>query len=899
MGNRVINKAEPFRFVYQTSMYSDECIPCTAEVFDRFVDSPETAWKISTRQAVEKALNERGPLDIFVQDPNFKSFCEREEKKVGTGKRFKKLTEEERLQLWATSLKQSLPCFIFGAGEFDKLMKPNWEGRMRPVSRRLLSGIHLSGLFMFDADHLVVDPREVFIRTQVEGFPWKVLLAHKTSSGQGLRLVIEARPEVGNWADCQIEVARDLGLLGMKGSTGKPVVDNSCIDASRISYCPRREDIYFIDYDGLFNPSETDKNTFEEKFGEAYRNGQTAPTNPNHSFDSDEVSQPVRQVAPTKSEKHAPPSAAMPELYGHPVSDFIQALLPNGAPVNSRHKEALKLANDLIILLDGNKEQARMVLLSQSWVQTVVSERGQAEIDRIMEAAQKHFQKREEENLYSPQPSKRMQKAIEKVTKKNYRVLQADIAKKTEGVARADEDILKYVNNLGREIKKMFRYYPLLPLLCHGLKPKHFIAALFAGGAYGMTLLTRCWYLFYGAPGRKCRMNCIMELIGPPGSGKGFLVDLYRIMMEPIKKADEKQITALNKWKEEQITKGANKDKSACPRGVLRCLPAESSAAAIRDAMVNAKEVIDGEEWPLHVFLFDPELDNSIRQMKKSYMDIATLYLKAFHNEPHGSMLKTTSSTVGEYDVHMNAVYSGTEFAFNKQVNKDNYSTGLYGRLSVVPQGYTNYEMMDNRKYTNKDKQRDDMLKEWSYKLDKAKGEIPVQMLSDKLYEWTANRMEDAKEDDSKVDEDLLKRCAWHGINYAIPFIVSRHWNEMTEDNGYWKPGAGFKIDKTDWKLCQLIVNAQFVFQHYFVGAIAEKYHEEKAVIEASNHRLQPRTKEAYLKLPDIFVMEDVMKCYGYTSIGGGCSRLKRLVDDNLAEKIRQGENKGKYRKLA
>lgn len=120
--------------------------------------------------------------------------------------------------------------------------------------RRKLEGIEaLSGLFMFDGDHLTIDPREVYERTLVDGFPWQVRLAHKTSSGYGIRLVCEARPELGNIADNQICLARDLGLMGVKGSTGKPVVDDSCIDATRISYCPRREDIYFIDNEHLFN----------------------------------------------------------------------------------------------------------------------------------------------------------------------------------------------------------------------------------------------------------------------------------------------------------------------------------------------------------------------------------------------------------------------------------------------------------------------------------------------------------------------------------------------------------------------------------------------------------------------------------------------------------------------
>ena len=206
---------------------------------------------------------------------------------------------------------------------------------------------------------------------------------------------------------------------------------------------------------------------------------------------------------------------------------------------------------------------------------------------------------------------------------------------------------------------------------------------------------------------------------------------------------------------------------------------------------------------------------------------------------------------------------------------------------------------MENRPYTEQYTQRDTELKEWAYKLDSTKGEIPVKMLSDKLYQWTYNRMQDAQEDDSQIDEDLLKRCAWHGINYAIPFIVSRHWDQMTPDNRRWKPGAGFKLDKTDWKLCQLIVNAQFAFQRYFVGPVAEKFYDNQAINLTSSHKHHSRTKQAYMNLPDIFTMEDVIRCFGLNGAGSGCSRLKRLNDDGLAEKIRSGENKGKYRKLA
>ena len=136
--------------------------------------------------------------------------------------------------------------------EREKVPFTDENGQPKMRRRRLLRGIHLSGLFMFDADKLTIDPYEVYQRTLAPGFPWKVRLAHKTSSGHGLRLVCEIRVELGNIADNQICLARDLLLMGVLGSTGKPVVDDSCIDACRISYACRREDIYFIDEENLF-----------------------------------------------------------------------------------------------------------------------------------------------------------------------------------------------------------------------------------------------------------------------------------------------------------------------------------------------------------------------------------------------------------------------------------------------------------------------------------------------------------------------------------------------------------------------------------------------------------------------------------------------------------------------
>lgn len=248
-----------FRFTQQVNQYWGECLPCTPAVFNQYVDDPGVARKIIMRRTVDKAIEEGQLLDHYAEDCDFKRFCA---KKKAKEKSFESLTLQQKLQQWTNALKSSLPCFIFGVMAFGLVPKVDKDGN--PVldangqqvyyRRRKLENIQsLSGLFMFDADHLTCDPREIYERTLVSGFPWQVRLAHKTSSGHGLRLVCEARPELGNIADNQICLARDLALLGVKGSTGKPVVDESTIDPTRISYGPMRDDIYFIDEEHLFN----------------------------------------------------------------------------------------------------------------------------------------------------------------------------------------------------------------------------------------------------------------------------------------------------------------------------------------------------------------------------------------------------------------------------------------------------------------------------------------------------------------------------------------------------------------------------------------------------------------------------------------------------------------------
>ena len=160
--------------------------------------------------------------------------------------------------------------------------------------------------------------------------------------------------------------------------------------------------------------------------------------------------------------------------------------------------------------------------------------------------------------------------------------------------------------------------------------------------------------------------------------------------------------------------------------------------------------------------------------------------------------------------------------------------------------------------------------------------------------------MEDAGEDKDYAEEDLVKRPCWHAINFVLPFVVSRHWSEMVKDSDdKWKCGPNFKVDQKDVRLAILIANAQLAFQEYYCKAILEKHYDDLAAAQSSNVRHKQKTWLGYHRLPKIFTSEDVNVSFSYNGKTGSiCSRLKRLQDQGLAQKITSGKDKGKYRKL-
>ena len=450
----------------------------------------------------------------------------------------------------------------------------------------------------------------------------------------------------------------------------------------------------------------------------------------------------------------------------------------------------------------------------------------------------------------------------------------------------------------GEEIEGMMEQYPALKDICKGLKKNQYPAAMFVGGGLLMTLMTRCTYRFYHRPEELRRLNNSTLIIGDPASGKSFATRLFKLLAAPIVAADRVGKDAINAYREQMRTKGANKEKPKKPKVIVRIHPARTSNAQFIQDMVNSVEEVDGQPMQLHMLTFDTELDNTVTVQKGgSWIDKFSMELKAFHNEEDGQAYSNNESILQDFIVTWNFIYTGTPIALKKKVNEQNFGSGLATRLTCIPLPATNFQMMTRESTVDYDS--DNRLKEWAVKLDRTKGELSLQKIVDELYDWTARRMMDAEENDSRADEMLLKRCAYHGLNFAAPFIVMRHWAELHQDGEFWC--GEFETDDTDWKLAELIVNIQYACQRHYFGAMAQNYFDNKLREASVNVRRQSKTFDGFERLPEEFTSDDVMRCFNLNTTSAARMRISRLTCDHLIEKIGEfndnGKNKARFRK--
>ena len=360
-------------------------------------------------------------------------------------------------QTGEASLKRKLPAFIFQATFDETESKAGKVGAWRKQA-----ATRLTGLVVMDIDH-VENPREVFEswhlatddrtdRTRKND----ILLVYITPSGKGLKVVFKADACLGNLIDNQHAMAKVLGVE----------VDESCKDASRMSFICKESDILFIDKE-LFTYENKD---FAERYTALYRDGHSQATNENslaaraplacyrRDARTDNRTDTTGQADKEKVLKSCSP---LPEktFKGRPYSEIIDEWWKRNGGVpqeGERNVKLYQLAVSLRAICDNNKS-----LLMQVMPRLGLEEQ---ELHAIVESACKETPKG---------ISKVMQEVLKHTVGGSCDPLVAsDLRSSATGspTVPSEESMSQRLWDWGKQIEGLMGDYPILKDICKGLK---------------------------------------------------------------------------------------------------------------------------------------------------------------------------------------------------------------------------------------------------------------------------------------------------------------------------------------------------------------------------------------------------------------------------------------------
>ena len=763
------------------------------------------------------------------------------------------------------ALKRKLPAFIFQATFDETTSKKGNKGRWRAQA-----AARLNGLCVMDVDH-VENPREVYDAwLKVHDFnELGIVLVYVTPSGRGLKVVFKARTEWGNLIDNQHRM----------GSLLEVEVDESCKDASRMSFVCKESDILFIDEGGLF---DYENSAFGEKYDGDYRAGRSQATEV-RGYGGTEV----RGCENSSSAGSDPQPANLggDAYHNVPYSKIVTAWVGDKKiEPGDRHRTSLILADHLRYITDNDPRLIEQILRETPFVKEIIEERGEDVAQTVKSAMGYEFLKG---------IPKRMQLALRQTGARGCEATEVRGCENSSSagdlnsqfsILNSENDVYAALplNQWAEELTEMAEDYPCLKELFLNVHPHKLPAVWFSAAAMFGTLMTRTWYHFWYEPQLIRRLNYCIFIIGDPGAGKNVIEKFYFKICDPMIQADQVGIDAVNRYKEGRTerstsTKAQKGEALKKPIVGIRVHPARTSTGEFIRHMMAAVEKVQDRDLNLHMFSFDAELDNVTRQNKGGdYKDREILEIKSYHNETDGQFYANSESVTAMFKVYWNFVYTGTPYALHRKVNQRNFGTGLSTRLAVIPlpdKGVAkrNQEMQD---------EYDETLKMWAYRLDKVEGELPIEPLNDETYEWQSSHLEIAEFNGDKADRTLLKRIPYYGIGISVPFIVMRHWDE-------WQEKKTLTMDERDRRLCRLAMEIQYRCQQFFFGEMAFNYFAEQNK-EFVQRRRTTRYDDCFRKLPEEFKTQQFMEVFECSQPAASKS-ITRMLNDKVIQKVKYG----------
>lgn len=763
----------------------------------------------------------------------------------------------------ASSIKKRLPGITFQATFSESTSAKGRKGIWRKQQAAVLNG-----LYVCDFDH-VDNPKEIFDKWMSEDgdlFNNTILLCFITASGKGLKVVAKADIAKGNIIDNAHWLADKLGLE----------TDESCKDASRLSFCPSKDDILFIN-NKIFSYENKE---FDEKYGVDYRNNVSAATDKRVSA-ANGLKSAARALGADNNQggdAAAAPCAATSQpadgkdnttrtntikldtndkgeyvYQGVRYADIIEQLAAQrgGWPAaGGRHLFTLQMAADLRYICDNDKDSLLAVLALCRSAQEIERERGAKEVEDIAATATGH-------NLLNYMP-RRLRSALESLN---------------ISTAKAAADL---ADGASAKIDYQYWWKRLEPLLSAGfaeavapLRDEIKLGGVLAAGAMFGTYLTKCWWEHYD--GERRRLSFLVYIVGDAASGKSFIIDLDKHIMSCMRYRDKIGRDWEREYKEDKARratsrKDQSKESQEIKHPVIRYVPSTISNAKFYQRSMDAVADVGGEEMHLHLYTMESELSTALRAQVGSWAGKLDLECKSFQNEYAGVDYANEQSVNGLIQVNWNQIVSGTMDAMRRKIQPSTVLDGLVTRLALWLMPSNDYQMVA-RKHVAKDRSREEVLKTWGFKLDEVEGCLPCERLVDAAYDWCARVAERAKFEDDQIMDYFRKRVPLYMVRYGLVRALLRQFDDF-------KKTGKLIINDDDVAFAELIGDFIFYMQQYMFG------NQVQTALETQTRDFRPRQRKSrivdlYLSLPSTFKVSDI-EALGY----------KRSTANTLASKL-------------
>ena len=817
------------------------CQECTAEEFEKLVTSDKV------RRAIAKARE-----------------CEAAMRQLGDD------ADEMRKQLEAekAKAKRTLPCIMFQA-TFDA--NTDGESPSDPTQKRWRNNknARLNGLFIVDIDH--VDNPDLMWQENMDvikrlGIEDRLMLGFMTASGHGLKYVLKADSSIGDIAANQEWFCKSLCIE----------FDKACKDAARISYCPSKEDILFINSE-IFDYNNEE---YDRQFGGVYR-GETPK--PNSSTATNNASSAGNNAAGSAGAAAGAPGLFHGVTFDRVVEEYTKLYRKedwtDGVPqAGERHQFVHRMARDLRYLCDMDKTML-VKMLHTSPTCRFIEGRDAKEFERIVDAALSY------KTICGYPQSVRM-------ACKNCGI---DLPYFGAGEIADDQD----------EIDYDFWASRLLPLL-HPDNPRDIYARAVAkmddklklggvlvAGAMTGTYLTQCYFQHYDA--RLYRLSYLVYVIGPPASGKSFLADLDKVLMYAMKQQDEtfrkmeKEYTE-KKERNEQMKGAKETDIPSKPHVPIRYVPSTISNKVLYNRLTDAVTSDSPEAMHLHLFTTETELATALRVQVGTWAGKLDLELKSFQNEWAGVDYADNGSANGLIQVNWNQCISSTQSSVIKKVRGGDLDDGFITRLALWLMPPTKGKMIDYKgdqpvEFDDIRLAPEDMdIVSMCIELSELTGRINCEPLVRAAWEWCDNQTDLAKLDNDECREYFRKRIPLYMIRYTLPRMVCMQYEEF-------KKTGTLVVTEEDKEFARLIGDwLMFASIRQWGNRLMTTWE-----TKAEENKVRERSSsfaDRYTTLPEEFTLEQLMPFY--SNKRSAQTAIYTMVKKGIIEKV----TKNRWKKI-